>query len=273
MGIINQSKKRNTYGMHRPLTALQTEGIDVNEDIEKHEELNPLLFSENKLKADVREKALAVADELINSLNESGVKIVLKDLILTGSNASYNYTKDSDIDLHLVADTSELEDPDGLYPIIYQAFKSAFNKKYDIEFYGIPVEVYIESDNTALVSNGIYSIMYDSWVKEPEKVSIPDVDQEAIEKAIRPLELRYYKLVQDVKTGKVTDEAIIDAFVDELYKLRGEGLKDGEYAEGNLVFKEMRNKGYLDSLKDLRDKVIADRLSLEEALYLASWGL
>ena len=115
--------------------------------------------------------------------------------------------------------------------------------------------------------------MSDSWVKEPEKVSIPDVDQEAIEKAIRPLELRYYKLVQDVKTGKVTDEAVIDAFVDELYKLRGEGLQDGEYAEGNLVFKEMRNKGYLDSLKDLPDKVIADRLSLEEALYLASWGL
>ena len=40
----------------------------------------------------------------------------------------------------------------------------------------------------------------------------------------------------------------------------------------NLVFVSLKEE-YLDSLKDLRDKVIADRLSLEEALYLASWGL
>jgi polyribonucleotide nucleotidyltransferase len=32
----------------------------------------------------------------------------------------------------------------------------------------------------------------------------------------------------------------------------------------NLVFKEMRNKGYLDALKELRHTVIARRLSLRE---------
>jgi hypothetical protein len=41
---------------------------------------------------------------------------------------------------------------------------------------------------------------------------------------------------------------------------------EGEYSIGNLVFKEMRNKGYLDKLKDLRNEIIAANLSLTEAV-------
>jgi len=247
----------------RTNSSISEELEPVEEDIEKHEELNPLLFENNKLKKEVAERALAVADELVKMLDENNVQFKLKDLILTGSNASYNYTKDSDIDLHLVADLSEFEDPDGLYPIIYQAYKSAFNKKYEIDFYGIPVEVYIECEDTPLVSNGIYSILNDEWIKEPEQVSIPDVDMDAIKKAVEPWEERYNKLVNDIESGNLEDETKIDTFVNDLYEIRAEGLKEGEYAEGNLIFKEMRNKGYLDKLKDLRDKVIGDKLTLE----------
>lgn len=236
----------------------------LEEDIEKHEELNPRLFDKNnKLKPKVREKALAVADELMRMLEEREIKLVVKDLIITGSNASYNYTKDSDVDLHLVADTSGLEDPDGLYPIIYQAIKSAFNNKYDIEFYGIPVEVYIESTDTPLVSNGIYSVLNDYWIKEPVAVEIPEVDMGAIQKIIKPWEERYQSLVSEVKSGKITTEAEIDSFINDLYAERDKGLKIGEYTEGNLLFKEIRNKGYLDKLKELRDEVVSQRLTLE----------
>lgn len=248
-------------------SAKTTESIKndaLEEDIEKHEELNPRLFDKNnKLKPKVREKALAVADELIRMLEEREIKLVVKDLIITGSNASYNYTKDSDVDLHLVADTSGLEDPDGLYPIIYQAIKSAFNNKYDIEFYGIPVEVYIESTDTPLVSNGIYSVLNDYWVKEPVAVEIPEVDIEALQKIIKPWEERYQSLVSEIESGKITTEAEIDSFINDLYAERDKGLKIGEYAEGNLLFKEIRNKGYLDNLKELRDEVVSQRLTLE----------
>lgn len=246
----------------KPVVAEDFEPIE--EDIEKHDELNPKLFESGKLKKEVREQAQAVADELLKMLEEAEVKLVLKDLILTGSNASYNYTKDSDIDLHLVADTSDLEDPDNLYPALYQAYKSAFNKKYNIEFYGIPVEVYIECQDTPLVSNGIYSVMNDEWVKEPVQVDIPDVDEDAFQKAFEPWEARYIELIQNIDSGAITDEVEIDKFVDDLYTTRASGLKDGEYSEGNLIFKEIRNKGYLDNLKDLRAKVISDKLTLEE---------
>ena len=38
---------------------------------------------------------------------------------------------------------------------------------------------------------------------------------------------------------------------------------DGEFSLENLVFKEARNKGYLDELKDLKNKELSKELSLE----------
>lgn len=242
-----------------------TEGLEVDEDIEKHEELNPKLFDGSKLKPEVRQKAIEISDELIKTLEEAEIPFKLKDLVLTGSNASYNYTKDSDADIHLIADMSGIEDPDNLYPALFNAYKSAFNNKYEIDFYGVPVEVYIESANTPVVSNGIYSILNDEWIKEPKNDVIPDIDLEAIEDAIRPWEKRYKQLIKSLDGPGSIDETPIDKFVDDLYEIRAKGLSgDGEYSLENLIFKEMRNKGYLDQLKELRAKVVAQRLSIKD---------
>jgi hypothetical protein len=241
------------------------EDIEVDEDIEKHEELNPKLFEGSKLKTEVREKALEISEELIKTLEEADVPFKLKDLVLTGSNASYNYTKDSDADIHLVADMSGVEDPDNIYPALFNAYKSAFNNKYEIDFYGVPVEVYIESSDTPVVSNGIYSILNDEWVKEPKNEIIPDIDVTEIADTLKPWEARYKQLIKDLDGPDSVDETPIDAFVNELYELRAKGLSgDGEYSTENLVFKEMRNKGYLDALKELRAKVVEQRLSIRE---------
>lgn len=245
------------------------EDITVQEDIEKHDELNPALFENNKLKPEVREKAIEVADELLKMMEECGLSVKLKDIVITGSNASYNYTKDSDVDLHLVADMTGIDDSAGLYPILFNSFKSAFNRKYQVEFFGVPVEVYIESADTAVVSNGIYSVQNDEWVQEPKNEEIPDVDLDELAKAVEPWKARYEQLVADIEAGKLETEDPIDEFVDELYKMRSEGLygKNGsEYSTENLVFKEIRNMGGLDKLKELKDQVISSRLSLEEQL-------
>ena len=244
-----------------------TEEVEIEEAIEKHEELNPALFNEDAtLKTEVKDKINEIVNEFLKDFIEVEVELKVKDIILTGSNASYNYTKDSDLDIHIIADTSEIENTLNLHKVIYNAYKSAFNKKFDIELNSVTVEVYVETQDTPLVSNGIYSVMNDAWVKEPTKESIPEVDQEAIDKAFKPWEKRYKTLLADT-TEEVEDESDIDRFIDSLYELRAEGLStDGEYSIENLVFKEMRNKGYLDNLKELRHKVIARRLSLHESL-------
>ena len=236
------------------------------EDIEKHEELNPALFEDSKLKPEVKDKINEIVNEFLKEFEEAEVELEVQDIILTGSNASYNYTKDSDLDIHIVADVSKIEDTLKLHKVIYDAYKSAFNKKFEIELNKVPVELYVETQDTPLVSNGIYSVVNDGWVKEPTKEDIPEVDQEAIDKAFKPWEKRYKALLADT-TDEVEDEADIDKFIDSLYELRAKGLStDGEYSIENLVFKEMRNKGYLDNLKELRHRVIARRLSLFENL-------
>lgn len=233
---------------------------ELVENIEKHEELNPVLFENNKLKKEIREKCLEIVDVFLEDFEENNIEFNIKDIIITGSNASYNYTKDSDIDIHIVADTTKLEDPKKLYPLLYDAYKSLFNKRLDIKFYNISVEVYVETQETPLVSNGIYSIKNDTWIKEPVAEDIPEVNQDEIDKAVKPWENRYKNLIK-----KASSELEVDKFITAIYKLRHEGLKlDGEYSVGNLVFKELRNKGYLDELKELRNQLIANSLSLTE---------
>jgi hypothetical protein len=73
-------------------------------------------------------------------------------------------------------------------------------------------------------------------------------------------------LIKKINSEKDTDDTEIEKYITELYKLRHNGLAEGgEYSIGNLVFKEIRNKGYLDNLKELKNKVIANNLSILES--------
>lgn len=120
-------------------------GESLTEDIEKHDELNPKLWNEDgTLKEEVHDKIINIANSFMEDLKQDGIKFDLKDIRLVGSNCSYNYTKDSDLDIHLIADSSSLNCPDDLYPLLYSSYRSIFNKNLDIDFYGIPVEIYVE---------------------------------------------------------------------------------------------------------------------------------
>lgn len=56
----------------------------------------------------------------------------------------------------------------------------------------------------------------------------------------------------------------INKFIEDLYNLRKESItKDGEFGIGNLIFKEFRNKGYLDKLKELKIELENKEMSLE----------
>ena len=56
---------------------------------------------------EIREKLLHIANEFIDYL---GIDFVIHDLWLTGSLANYNWSKFSDIDLHIVVDFSQFDE-------------------------------------------------------------------------------------------------------------------------------------------------------------------
>ena len=241
----------------------------INEKIEKHAELNPKLFDGDKLKPEIRDKAEDVVNEFLSILAEDEVLINVRDVILTGSNASFNYTENSDIDLHILARTADLDDPNKLYSKLYNCYRRLFERRFDISFYGIPVEVYVETEADPVVSNGIYSVMYDRWVKEPKETYVPEVNQAEIDAAAKPWIDRANTIIKKVDDNMPDGEEEIDKYLEDLYEMRQKGIyntEGSEFSTENLVFKEVRNAGLLDKLKDLKNKVIEKRLTLAEGI-------
>ena len=261
--IINYNNKDyevTNYGWDGDNFFVDLDKSLIDEDIEKHDTLNPKLFDGEELRPEVKETIQKIADEFLKELNNDGIKFTLKDIVLLGSNVSYNYTKDSDLDIHLIADSSGLECPDDLYPLLYSAYRSMFNKNYDITIKGIPAEIYVEMDEAQAKSNGIYSLN-NGWIKHPEQTTIPDLDKEAFDKLFKEWEDKYFSLIERVNE-ELSDD--IYDFIEDLYDLRKESIaSEGEYGLGNLVFKEFRNLGYLDNLKELRKQEKGKELSLE----------
>jgi len=73
-----------------------------------HDELNPVLWKNEKINAEVRKRLLELAEfwrdyALIP-------KDAIENILLVGGNANFNYTKYSDIDLHLLIDKSKMPD-------------------------------------------------------------------------------------------------------------------------------------------------------------------
>jgi hypothetical protein len=240
----------------------------LTEAIEKHDSLNSKLFTkEEVLKDKVRDKMLEIVDTFLADLEEQDIKIKVDDILFIGSNASYNYTKDSDIDLHIVANTKAVDYPAELGAAIYSAYRSLFNKSLDISIYDIPLELFVETEDSARVSNGVYSVKKNKWVKKPVEEDIPEYDKEALSKLVEEWEEKCKKLIDDIKADKLDDETRVVKMLEDIYdKLRKKGVAKGEYALENLAFKELRNKGYLDQLKDYRNELTSKRLSLEEKL-------
>lgn len=179
----------------------------LQEDIEKHDELNPKLWEGAELKQEVKEKINFIVNEFVKNLQEDNINIQIDDIILIGSNCSYNYTKDSDLDIHILANSDALKDCDpDIVSKLYSAYRTIFNKKFDIDFYGIPVEIFVETNEMPRVSNGVYSVMQEKWIKEPVLEAIPEFDKTAFEAAFKPWETRYKELKE--KADKVLTEAL-----------------------------------------------------------------
>lgn len=78
-------------------------------------------------------------------------------------------------------------------------------------------------------------------------------------------EMNKQKILSEAQTADINKKIeAIDELIDDIYEMRRKSInKDGEYGIGNLVFKEFRNLGYLQQLKDKKIELENQRLSLE----------
>lgn len=215
--------------------------------------LNPILWENNKLKPQVRDKIIELVDAFQNTLD---IPLKILDTNIVGSNASYNYNNNSDVDIHIITNFEQYGYPEELVQAAMQSFKTNFNNKLNVKYGGFNVELYIEDVNSSPQSNGIYSVMEDKWIKEPKKLEPIEVD----------LEPEYSQCTEQIdellNDSNVQSEDITE-FIDRIYVLRRNSLlKDGEFGKGNLIFKKLRNEELLDKLKEKKNELLSKELSI-----------
>ena len=230
--------------------------------IEIHDELDSTFWSDNQLDPEVREKLLKIAVEFYEKL-ELPAKIL--DITLTGSEANYNYSSGSDLDLHIVINYSEVDENIKLVKNFLNMAKTNWNRNHEILLKEHEVEIYVQDINEPHHSTGVYSLLNDAWIIVPVKKEF-DVSEQAIEQKARAIE-NLIEMVLELKLKKKYEEAYgeADRLMQKIVRYRQCGLeKGGEYSVENLVFKTLRHNEYLKKLSDLKKEAYDKLMSLNE---------
>lgn len=216
----------------------------VQGNIAYNSTLAPEAWRNGRLRREVRYKLLRAAKFFIDQLEIPNFRVY--DVVLTGSMANYNYTKYSDFDVHVVTKYSELE-CDDIAEEFYQAKKKIWNDNHDIIVRGHEVELYVEDVDQPPVAAGIYSLLDDTWIRQPE-FSRPGIDNRAVNLKVEDL------IKQITSTLQAADDPEdITRLFTKLRKMRQSGLaQGGEYSVENLSYKVLRNLGYLDKMSRAR---------------------
>lgn len=231
---------------------------NLNEAIEIHDTLNSDLFDENQmLKPEIKEAILNIANFFKEDLKNDGLEISVEDIVLLGSNASYNYTENSDIDIHIIVDTEDIDCDEDILNILFNAYKSLFNNKYDIHIKGYETEIYIELNAINAQSNGIYSVLHDLWLKQPELESIPKVNDAEIDSKLKEFERRFFDIMEDkdqeIKEVKQED---FNSYIKKRYRQLANLNEDAELNKENIdkvAFNRLCNEHiiYKETLEDI----------------------
>ena len=183
------------------------------------------------------------------------IRVQVQDIIVTGSQASYNYTRHSDLDLHLIIDYKTIE-CDQPVDILLDTKRKLWKFSHNITIHGVPVELYAE-DTAKPVNGSSYSVLNDQWKVKPHKADTPEPE------GIERVALAWITVIREAIAAG-TPEALQSA-KDMLMHYRQQSLqKEGEMSRGNLVFKMLRNTGVIAMLMQALNQALDQELSLPE---------
>jgi hypothetical protein len=222
--------------------------------------LNPVVWDDEKLKKEVRKKFLEIAKFWANYALIPDKAI--KDIVITGGNANYNYTEYSDLDLHLIVNKDQIADcKDKILDEFLMNKKALWGLTHDIKIYGIPVEIYAQDiSEKPGKSQGVYSVKNDKWVQKPVKEKV-DLNDPLIQKKVSILAHNINYFID----SKTNDYATLERFKEKLKNMRSSAIKKGgEFSIENIVFKELRNRKLLDKFTTYILSVEDKNLSLKK---------
>jgi len=208
------------------------------------------------MREDIRKSLLKISNDFIESL---GIDFFIHDIVLTGSLANYNWSQYSDVDLHILIDFKETDYNLDLLKEFFDAKKNVWNQKHNITIKGYDVELYVQDVNEEHVSSGVYSVLNNKWLVEPNEVK-PNID----DKMILQKSEEYIKKIDNLikKRGPIES---IEELRKKIKEFRQSGLESGgEYSYENLTFKLLRRNGYIEKLLKLKTELTDKKLSITQ---------
>ena len=233
--------------------------------LQYHKTLNQKIFDGEKLRPEVKDKLLDVA-----AAWQKFAKIpdeLVKDIILTGGNCQFNYTKYSDLDCHIVMNRNKLFGPMRMPDAHRREYiddylddkKTLWSSSRDIKIKGYSVEMYAQDVRDKLAASGIYSLKNNKWIVKPVHGNYNFAHDEALEKKVDEIKNTINNMIENNAS-----EAEFKIMKEKLKNMRNAALASGnEFSFDNCVFKELRNEKVLDKMNKYLQSKRDKELSLE----------
>ena len=221
-------------------------------------ELNPSFWNSNgEFDQEIRKKLLEIADDFFKDLK---INAPVEDIQLTGSLANFNWTRNSDLDVHVLIDFSKIDPNKDLVKKGLDGQRFVWNLRHNVVIRSHDVELYAQDVNEPHVASGLFSLLHNKWIKEP-KLSDPQIDYKDVDSKFNGFVSDIHE-IQNKLSSEVTSEDEARGLYDHTLKIktkilksRKEGLANsGEFSVENLAFKKLRNEGYIEKLIDLISK-------------------
>ncbi len=234
-------------------------------DPTKHDVLCPKLWTKREKDGKVvwefdqrvRRKLVRLAKEFYNKYKHILKEKDLIDIQLTGSLANFNYTDLSDLDIHVIVnmDGAEEDSPE-LFKSLLNGAKFNWDMGKGVKIRGHQVELHFQDDNDQHSSSGLYSLLKDEW-ETPPSHEILEIDQRDVKKKFESIVYEMDQIKNRIQ-GESTPSNIdalykrLVSLKEKIQRMRKEPLsKGGDSSIGAMVFKKLRNGGYIEKLVDL----------------------
>jgi len=229
-------------------------------------ELNPDIWLMNdegyKMRPEIRDSLLKIVEDYEEFVD---IDLDIEDIVLTGSLSNFNWSEFSDVDLHILID---FENPEESIEKKYlDSRRIIWNSLRDVNVKGFESEIYVQDSKEQHFASGMYSVMYNDWVVEPEEKEVVLDPHKILSKSKQWMDM--IDQIEDGMERTPTNELMgtVDDLKRRLKKYRGAGLADkGEYSYENLTFKFLRRNGYIGKLMNLKNKLIDKSLTLEDTV-------
>ncbi len=234
-------------------------------------QLNQKFFNGMKLRRRIRKAMLDLFNHFTEQFTLTKVDQFILEKNFVGSMTSFQWSEDSDIDLHLIIDDEAMANEYNATSLEILESLRQVSKQLNGKLYllGYPIEFYVQAKDEPFYSDGVYDVEYDTWSKVPE---IKEFDKDKVKKAkqlakdykkyistkLKEMHKRYVRYekdssdIENIKKLK-NDYIFINDEIDNIKDKRNKSIRaEGNDSIMNMKFKFLHRLEVLEIMTDAR---------------------